>query len=1224
MKRITAVFLSLLLLVGVIPVGAAQGQTETKIYKEFYVSVDGSDTEEGTKEAPFKTIERAQEEVRKYNQKMTGDIVVNLMPGRYELSERLEFKIPDSGNNGYDVIYRAIDPENLPTISGAEEVTGEWTKGDDGIWHIKAENLEFARELFVNETPAIRARSPKKIYGSKRYLSEEKRYHAAYNVEDYVDLGFYVDKSKLGLYENPEDIEFRWGQNWRSSLYHVDDIIQDPENENQVIAIIDRTIWDETYKSAAGSVEAHFSRGFIVENAYELLDEPGEFYFNKKTKMLSYIPREGEDMATATVLCPQIDELTFVTGENYYERVHNIRFENIRFAHATNLLYEESSFGSGQGEYGYQSMQFFRIGRANNLVDWAEYIDYDGCVFFGLTAMALHFRQGVHYSDVTGCVFSDLGATGFAAGQIFQSVMQEPVDPDGLADVAWGAAWKASYDYYPKTAYTFNALNTCRDNADLDYYSVGWHSEPWVVEEGTLPWLKLDLGDEFTLESFDFGFPNDATAQERSNFEVLLSNDWDFEEYKTLKTYTDPAELKESIKVGDGVAYRYIMLRKTKSEPFCLNAVWAWSSDRKPLGQMGAPSNCKINNNVFTRVAQQVLHGYSVWLNYTDSFEVMHNDISEVPYSAISTGWGWEWAKASTCKNNKISYNRIDRAMRQLDDGGGIYNLGNQFGTELKGNYITNIDNRGAGIYLDQGSTGLTLEDNICSNTTETVIVGMRNDDNTVKNQWAITGRYEYGAYTYAENYHTEPIQFYDPSSPPEEVIRIMVNAGLEEEYRWIAKRVPELKGLYLYGPDAAEPHKIKSVDGMGASTRATFDVATANAILEKGDFGYLPWQYDQECKQELLVAVNRIDSTANRSDDVAGGHIEEMYMLQDAVKKTIDSSKHLSYEEMIAMCEELETSAKAEMSFGGYPQAAIDRFKKEFAAIKAENPQSEEEKAIAAGKLEKVYTALYQSCYRAEVLSFVVSDGETRIYPGQKAITVTLPASIDRSTITPVITVTENTKIAVNVKLLDFTNDRLILPLYHNVLKDYDFWTVEIQEKQIDTKDATVSANAEDWTDGNINAENANVGGALTIAPWWQPTMYKNAFEGKISFWLNVPRADTTNGIGILFNAQGYDIEATGKAVQNSYYKAVLKGQDLILYRADSGVLTECASVKGIGYTYGRFVPLEISVTTENNMDHILITSNGSIIMNTLVANPIGEKGYFGILTQDIAVKIK
>ena len=49
-----------------------------KVMAEYYVSADGNDSGNGSKETPFATIERARDEARKYNDNMTGDILIHI------------------------------------------------------------------------------------------------------------------------------------------------------------------------------------------------------------------------------------------------------------------------------------------------------------------------------------------------------------------------------------------------------------------------------------------------------------------------------------------------------------------------------------------------------------------------------------------------------------------------------------------------------------------------------------------------------------------------------------------------------------------------------------------------------------------------------------------------------------------------------------------------------------------------------------------------------------------------------------------------------------------------------------------------------------------------------------------------------------------------------------------------------------------------------------------
>ncbi len=106
----------------------------------------------------------------------------------------------------------------------------------------------------------------------------------------------------------------------------------------------------------------------------------------------------------------------------------------------------------------------------------------------------------------------------------------------------------------------------------------------------------------------------------------------------------------------------------------------------------------------------------------TPDLFIQHNEIRNVRYTGISTGWSWD-DKDSTAKNHDVGYNLIHRTMGLHDDGGGIYTLGKIPGMKIHHNYIHNIPrskfsgNYGiCGIYLDNGSCFKLVQDNVIEN----------------------------------------------------------------------------------------------------------------------------------------------------------------------------------------------------------------------------------------------------------------------------------------------------------------------------------------------------------------------------------------------------------------------------------------------------------------------------------------------------------------------------
>jgi len=309
----------------IVSLTSLSGQTE------FYVAPNGSDSNAGTLEHPFQTLAKAKDTVATIIPLMTSDITVYFKGGDYFFTEAVDFTPADAGLNGHQIIYQSYEDQK-PVFNGATLVTG-WAKGDGNIYHTQLDHTEKLRSLFVNGTRAFMASkqvSGKGDWGS--YEITEGQADWAWTSGS-APAGIQYSTSDVPILSNPYDVEIWRSTTWNTHIVCASDITTDGgyrilELQQPSAAIAFNQKWGGF--SASGD--------HTIYNAYEFLDEPGEFYFNKETQMLYYYPRDGEDLATAEVYAPKVSQLINIQGNSTTERVSNLLFQGITFAYTESEL----------------------------------------------------------------------------------------------------------------------------------------------------------------------------------------------------------------------------------------------------------------------------------------------------------------------------------------------------------------------------------------------------------------------------------------------------------------------------------------------------------------------------------------------------------------------------------------------------------------------------------------------------------------------------------------------------------------------------------------------------------------------------------------------------------------------------------------------------------------------------------------------------------------------
>jgi len=413
--------LGLCIAIALLPAAAltamAGGRTAAAITgRTIYVSPSGNDSGPGTEAKPLRTLFAARSLVRRIDGDMKSNITVYLAPGTYRLGRTLQLGPEDSGTNGFDVEWTSV-PGGKTMISGAQRVRG-WTKtsGPSGIWQAKVPSGLDTRQLYVNGQRATLASGPVPVH-----LTE-------------TATGYRASSAAMARWRNPSDIEFVYTA--QLGLM-VEPICPIGSIDGSTITMA-QPCWNNSNDRANNLVGfGKLGQPSYVEDAFELLKRPGQFYLDRTARRLYYIPRAGQNMTTADVEAPVLQ--TLIAGAGSASRpIHNITFENLQFSYAT-WLQPGTPTGFSDMQVGYTITG--HDGAATEGLcqtaphgtcpygDWTKEpgnltfrydrsIDFTSDWFVGLGAAGLNLDDGSQDNVVTGCVFTDISGNGLQIGSV--------------------------------------------------------------------------------------------------------------------------------------------------------------------------------------------------------------------------------------------------------------------------------------------------------------------------------------------------------------------------------------------------------------------------------------------------------------------------------------------------------------------------------------------------------------------------------------------------------------------------------------------------------------------------------------------------------------------------------------------------------------------------------------------------------------------------------------
>lgn len=347
-------------------------------------------------DGPLATVQAARDllRARKANGARTRPVAVVVRGGFYPQTEALVFTPEDSGTAEAPVTYQAYPGEH-PVISGGVQVSG-WqpdhgaqsrTRCADKLWHADAPPGVTWRfnQLFVDGKRRVRARTPNKgaFFRTEAPVPGNKK------------RGFYFRKGEVREWSNLPEVVFVVYHAWETSLHHVRYV--DPEAG--AVVFVEPAPWP------MGRWERQ--QRYYVENVFEALDQPGEWYLDRKRQRVYYYPLPGEDMTQAQVIAPRLTTtLVSFRGHPAKKRfVEYLRFKGLTFAHTNANLRRVRN--PGQGEI-YQSALVTAVG--------LRHTSFENCEIAHTGAHAMWFSDGCEDCRVQHCHLHDLGGGGVYIG----------------------------------------------------------------------------------------------------------------------------------------------------------------------------------------------------------------------------------------------------------------------------------------------------------------------------------------------------------------------------------------------------------------------------------------------------------------------------------------------------------------------------------------------------------------------------------------------------------------------------------------------------------------------------------------------------------------------------------------------------------------------------------------------------------------------------------------
>ena len=288
--------------------------------EDVYVSHDGRDDNLGTQEAPLATLEGARVRVASTKAEASKPIKVWVQGGTYHLSQPLRFEANDSGTQQFPIHYRAMPGEEVVLKGSLPLDPGAWKLWKNGIYQqsLKGTPLEGRQinQLFMSDERMVRARFPNWDFDNP--LRTGKGYLHATNPKTMKMLSFDSDdlKERAARWKNPQAgiVHAFHSHNWGNFQFRIKEL-----DLNKSTIHFSEGGWQAQRRSRGIGAKHGGSPGspFYIENIFEELDTPFEWFHAVESDTLYFKPPTGMDLADVTVEAAVVSRIIEVEGAEH-------------------------------------------------------------------------------------------------------------------------------------------------------------------------------------------------------------------------------------------------------------------------------------------------------------------------------------------------------------------------------------------------------------------------------------------------------------------------------------------------------------------------------------------------------------------------------------------------------------------------------------------------------------------------------------------------------------------------------------------------------------------------------------------------------------------------------------------------------------------------------------------------------------------------------------------